>query len=148
MSDDELLAYAAALPGVHVMTADEESGAPEAAWGDSFIYLGVPEGQQMPFATIVVSDYDGFDTASDLNRPGVFRLNVSLGRERFEAELGYPPSSVPDGIDYANLDVLIPHPLYASQSWASIVCPGERTDALARELLTFARDREATRAGR
>jgi hypothetical protein len=142
MSDDELLAFAAALPGVHVMTADEESGAPEAAWGDSFIYLGPPEG--MPFATVVVSDYDGFDTASDLNRPGVFRLNVSLGRERFEAELGYPPSGVPEGIDYTAFDVLLPHPVYATQSWASIVNPGERTDDLARELITFA----STRAGR
>ena len=142
MSDDELLAFAAALPGVHVMTADEESGAPESAWGDSFIYVGAPEG--MPFATIVVSDYEGFDTASDLDRPGVFRLNVSLGRERFEAELGYAPSAVPDGLDYTALDVLLPHPVYATQSWASIVNPGEQTDALARELITFA----ATRAGR
>ncbi|WP_157591790.1 DUF6194 family protein [Solirubrobacter soli] len=84
------------------------------------------------------------DEASNLNRPGVFRFNVSLGRERFEAELGYPPSSVPDSLDYAAFDVLLPHPVYATQSWASIVCPGERTDALARELIEFA----ATRAGR
>ena len=141
MDHDELLAFATALPGVTVMTADEAGGAPEVAWGDSFVYYGAIEGQ--PFATIVIKDYPGFDAASDLDRDGVFRLNVSLGRERFEAELGYPPSRIPDGVDYAALDVLLPHPVYATQSWASIVCPGERTDALARELIVFARERAA-----
>jgi hypothetical protein len=146
MDHDELLALAAALPGATVMTADEAGGAPEVAWGDSFIYYGAIDGQ--PFATIVIKDYPGFDTASNLDRPGVFRFNVSLGLERFEAELGFPPSGVPDGIDYTASDVLIPHPVYAPQSWASIVCPGERTDGLVRELIEHAREREAKRARR
>ena len=42
----------------------------------------------MPFATIVTKDYTGFDTASDLNRPGVFRLNVGVGRDTFRALFG------------------------------------------------------------
>jgi hypothetical protein len=37
----------------------------------------------------VTQDYDGFDTGSNLNRPGVFRLNIAVGRDRFEELLGY-----------------------------------------------------------
>ncbi len=122
MTEQEIIAFAAGLPDVYAMTADEASGAPEAAWGDSFFYYGGE--RQMPFATIVVSDYPGWDEASDLDRAGVFRLNVALGRDGFQELLGYSPGQIPEGIDYAAIDVLIPHPAYGTQAWVAVVCPG------------------------
>ena len=72
MTERELFDLAARLPDTYAMTASEEGGAPESAWGDSFFYYG--DERDMPFATIVVSDYPGFDEASQLHRDGVFRL--------------------------------------------------------------------------
>lgn len=151
MTEDEIVAFTGALPGAAVVTAGEGTGAPEAAWGDSFFFYdpdGMPEARRLPFATVVVKDYEGFDTSSDLNRPGVFRLNVAVGRERFEAELGYAPAEHAGraaGIDHAVLDEVIPHPVYAAQGWLSIVCPGPRTDEAARALIAHAHRRAADR---
>ena len=63
---------------------------------------------------------DPWDTASDLNRPGVFRLNIAVGRTAFEKLTGYPPGEHDARsvrLDYTALDRLIPHLAYAAQAW-------------------------------
>ena len=132
MTEAELIELLAELPDTDVLTADEASGAPEIAWGDTFATYG---DAKQPFATIVVKDYGDFDDASKLDREGVFRLNVHVGRERLQ-EL------VPEGdVDPTAFDVVMPHPVYAAQGWAAIVNPGEQ----ARELIAFAHARAAAR---
>ena len=119
-----MIRFASGLPSVVVQTADEDSGAPEIAWGDTFIYHEAD--RKMPFATIVVKDYPGFDTASNLDRPGVFRVNAGVGRERYEELFGHPPAAYAEHAgeyDYTALDRLIPHPVYAVQGWVSILNP-------------------------
>lgn len=150
MTHDEIIQFAAALPGVTVETASEASGAPQVAWGDSFIYYdtepGLPPDRRFPFATIVINDYPGWDDFSNLSREGVFRLNVNVGRERFQSLMGYPPAEFAEhqaDPDYTALDTLVPHPTYGQQAWISIVCPGSRTSDLARSLITEGRDRQA-----
>ena len=90
MTADEISALVGGLPGVVTVVADEAGGAPEIAWGDSFFSY---EAAKMPFATIVTKDYGDFDAFSRLDRPDVFRLNVEVGRERFQALVGYPPAA-------------------------------------------------------
>ncbi|MGI5230160.1 DUF6194 family protein [Actinoallomurus sp. CA-142502] len=142
-SQQEIIAFVTALPGVVAETAGEETGAPEIAWGDTFFFHDpdgdTPPDRRMPFATIVTKDYDGFDTASDLNRPGVFRLNIAVGRTAFEELFGHPARSV--DVDHTAVDTLMPHPVYAAQSWVAILNPGERTAEQARKLLTDAHAR-------
>ena len=102
----------------------------------------------MPFATIVTKDYPGFDTASDLNRPGVFRVNANAGRAMFEQLLGHPPAAHPahqPDYDHTATDRLLPHPIYATQGWLSILNPGPATSALLRPLLTTAHTRAVQR---
>ncbi|MEV5708440.1 DUF6194 family protein [Actinoallomurus sp. NPDC052274] len=155
MTEDEIIQFAAGLPGTVAVTAGEDTGAPEAAWGDTFISYD-PHGDAsadrwQPFATIVIKDYEGFDTASDLNRPGVFRLNIAVGRKRFEELLGYPPAAAAEhraGVDFTVADRLLPHPAYAVQGWVCVLNPGEATAPLARTLLEEARDRAAERLER
>ncbi len=119
MTEDEIIAFASALPDVAVETASAESGAPEAAWGDSFVYVDPPGAEpepperRWPFATLVVHDYAGFDESSRLDREGVFRVNVNVGRSRFEELVGYSPSQHAErrrDHDYTELDVLAPPP--------------------------------------
>ena len=96
MTESEIIAFVSNLDGVVAMTASAESGAPEVAWGDSFFYYD-PDGnaatQASMFATLVVSDYPGFDTESRLDRDGVFRLNVAVGRPAYERLLGHSPAT-------------------------------------------------------
>jgi hypothetical protein len=143
MTADEITAFVEGLPGVATVVADEAGGAPEIAWGDSFFSY---EQAKMPFATIVTKDYGDFDALSRLDRPDVFRLNIEVGRERFEELIGYAPASHGKAQhDYAESDRLLPHPVYAPQGWVSIVNPGERTDAQARDLLNAAYERAKRR---
>ncbi|MCU1443513.1 MAG: erythromycin esterase [Cryobacterium sp.] len=154
MTEDDILTFARSLPGVVAATADKDSGAPEAAWGDSFIFydpIGDPTNQRFPFATVVASDYAGFDEASNLNRPGVFRLNIAVGRRAFEDLIGYPANQHPrheSAFDYTALDTLFPHPVYATQAWVSIVCPADKTTELVKSLLVGAHALAANRYAR
>ncbi|MEU8424594.1 DUF6194 family protein [Micromonospora sp. NPDC048835] len=138
-----------ALPGVEQVVASEEDGSPEAAWGDRFFFVG-PDRRQ-PFATIVEHDVPGFDEAAELDRPGVFRLNVDLGRTEFERLFGFPPKAFEDHrheFDFARLDTLAPHPGYALHGFASIVMPGPHLLPEVDRLLTIAHDRAVRRHGR
>lgn len=72
----------------------------------------------LPFATIVTNNK--YDDGSDLDRPGVFRLNVGVGRETFEALF---PEDAATITDRAVLDTFFPHPDYASVFWLSVINP-------------------------
>ncbi len=113
------------LTGVEQLVASAENGAPEAAWGDRFFYIG-PD-RRRPFATIVEHDVPGFDEDSQLDRPGVFRLNLHVGRAEFEKLFGFAPKDFEehrDEFDFARLDTFVPHPGYALHGFASVVMPG------------------------
>jgi hypothetical protein len=82
------------------------------------------------WATVVTSD--AHDAASDLNRPGVYRLNVGLPKARFRALVD--PTAEPD---FTALDVLMPHPVYGGQNWVCVLSP-DRTWPLVHQLLAEA----------
>ena len=124
---DDLTAEIRGLPAVECLEGTAENGAPESNWGNRFFYVG-PE-RVRPFATIVIRDMPGFDEDSDLDRPDVFRLNIDLGRDEFQRQFGYPSAKFNDhrtGIDFTQLDTLMPHPMYGRQAWASIINPSPR----------------------
>ena len=89
------------------------------------------------FATIVTTDEH--DQASNLSRPGVFRLNIGVDRPTFQRVAESAPAP-----DYTALDRLLPHPVYAQQLWISILNPSSRTfDETVVPLLGLAHDRLA-----
>lgn len=135
MDQDSITRYiAATFSGVNVVVASAESGAPEIAWGDTFFIYdpdrNLEPKQQMPFATIVTKDYPG-DRASNLDRPGVYRLNIGAGRQTFTDLFGSKPGndsgSADAEYDYAELDRLLPHPVYAAMHWVCVLNPSEST---------------------
>jgi hypothetical protein len=108
------------------------------ALGASFFSLD-PEKHFPNFATIVTTDEHDEGEPSTLSRPGVFRLNIGVGRGTFERVAG---SMVEP--DYAAFDRLIPHPVYAKQLWISILNPSDVTFRnVVLPLLTEAHDRLA-----
>lgn len=94
-----------------------------------------PEKHWPNFATLVTTD--DHDDASDLNRPGVFRLNIGVDRPTFERIAAADPEP-----DYTAFDRLLPHPVYAQQLWISILNPSDETFAeVVVPLLALAHDR-------
>jgi len=152
MDEAEVIRLIRALPGVVVITAGPDTAAPEVAWGDSFAFYDPDDAgeaaRRFPFATVVTKDYPGFDTESRLGRPGVFRLNLPAGRERFTRLFGFPPADLGDRraeFAFDALDRLVPHPVYGRQGWVSVVAPGPATEREVRELLAHAHERARQR---
>ena len=101
---------------------------------------------KFPFATIVTKDNE-FDNASKLDRPGVFRLNIGVGKETFRALFGEQPAAP----DYSAIDTLMPHALYAKMYWVSVINPSAKTfetvKPLIAEALSLARSRKTGQGG-
>ncbi|WP_344684099.1 DUF6194 family protein [Saccharopolyspora taberi] len=116
----------------------------------------LPPERQFPFATIVTGD--NYDTVSDLDPPGAYRLNIGLTKATYTSLFGAPPAVrdekgvLETGFDHAVRDRLMPHPMYASQHWVCVVNPGEATLDAVRGLLAeahgFAARRHANRRAR
>jgi hypothetical protein len=132
------------FPGVDVVSPTGGPGA-----GDTFFIYdpdrNLPDRQRFPFATIVTKDYGDFDRASRLDRPGVFRLNIGVGRETYGALFGRSDAAEQGDHDFAALDRLMPHPVYAPQSWVSVLNPSPETFESVRPLLAEAYERAAAR---
>lgn len=113
------------------------------AMGATFFSLD-PEKHWPNFATIVTTDEHDMGSPSNLSaRPDVFRLNIGVSRQTFDRLVGGAIDP-----DYAALDRLLPHPVYAEQQWVSILNPSAETfGMLVKPLLDEAHDRgAATRA--
>lgn len=127
VDEDSIRRYiASTYEGVEVTIASEDNGAPEVSWGDTFFicdpHHDLPQHKQFPFATIVTKDYGDFDNASNLDRPGVFRLNIGVSKETFDSRLG-----ANENHDFTALDRLMPHPVYGGNHWACVLNPSDET---------------------
>ena len=99
-----------------------------------------PEKHWPNYATLVTTNEH--DDASDLDRPGVFRLNLGVDRGTFERIAAADPDP-----DFTAFDRLLPHPVYGKQRWISILNPSHDTfGAVVIPLIALAHDRLAGRA--
>ncbi|HEY7021195.1 MAG TPA: DUF6194 family protein [Ktedonobacterales bacterium] len=141
MDQDDIIQYITdTFAGVEVQRPDDGPGA-----GDTFFFTAsqrdVDPTRRQPFATIVTKDYGEFDNLSQLDRPGVFRLNIGVSRETFQKLFGYLPgkqNAESAEYDYAALDRLMPHPVYAPQSFVCVLNPSPETFKTVKPLLAEA----------
>ena len=112
-----------------------------------------------PFATVVTNDR--YDQASDLDRPGVYRLNIGVGRDSWVARFGEPTKRVQgeyglgSGTDteweFTALDTVMPHPVYGRQHWLCVLNPSASTFATLKadleEAYRIDRDRSLRKRG-
>ncbi|MEV0485273.1 DUF6194 family protein [Streptomyces sp. NPDC050508] len=128
--------------GALVFVPEPGGDFPELAWGDAFFYYA-PDGRLprniQPYGTVVTKNYPD-DTASDLDRPGRWRVNIHVDRATFRQLTGEEPRSLTGPRDYAAADMVVPHPVYGAQGWVSVVNPGERTTDTVVRLLRSAHD--------
>ena len=108
MDVDELRDLLASFPGTRVLEA-----------GGDFFAVYDPDGtlpptQQRPWATIVTSN--AYDDGSDLDRPGVYRLNIGLPKDLAE-QVSDPQA------DLTSLDVVMAHPDYGRLGFVCVLNP-------------------------
>ena len=130
--------------GVDPDVGSEEAGSPEVAWGDTFFIYdpdrSLEGARRFPFATIVTKDYGDFDNASNLDRPGVFRLNIGVSKETYASVFDAGTEH-----DFTALDRLMPHPVYGHYHWICVLNPSEATFETLKPLLLEAYQRAVER---
>ncbi len=111
------------------------------AYGYTFFFY--KSDHKLPFATLIASDTE-YDRVSNLDRAGVYRLNIGVSREAFDALFGSAKVDVRN-YDYTALDVIMPHPDYAPQNFVCVLSPSgatwEKVQALLAEAYGIAKQR-------
>lgn len=114
------------------------------AYGYTFFFY--QDDHMRPFATLIAADTE-YDRVSNLDRPGVYRLNIGVSRPTFQALFG--PAKVDlQGYDFTTLDVIMPHPEYATQNFICVLSPSEATFEKLQPLLAEAYDLAVQRYAR
>lgn len=107
---------------------------PVETWGETALFYN-PHNllkRGVYFATLKEKDGDN-DSASRLNRDGVFRFNLGTTKPMFQDLFGAPPTRPAKGEtidgpwDFSALDRVMPHPVYGWMSWICVLCPSTRT---------------------
>lgn len=103
-------------------------------FGYTFFFYG--SDHLLPFATIASADNE-YERISNLDRPGVFRLNIGVSQQTFQSLFGTAKVDV-SRYDFTALDVIMPHPDYAPQHFICVLSPSEATFERIRALLAEA----------
>ena|SRR5258707_1263747 len=90
------------------------------------------------FATIA-STGNEYERISNLDRPGVFRLNIGVSRDTFQSLFGTKKIDK-SAYDFTALNTIMPHPDYSSQSFLCVLSPSEATFERIRPMLAEAYD--------
>lgn len=111
----------------------------EENYGYKFFFVG--DDHLLPFVTIANSDNE-YDSVSNLDREGVFRINIGVSRYTFKSLLG---DSSSENIDYSVLNTFLPHPDYAKQHFVCILNPSQENVDITKQLITEAHSIAASR---
>ena len=117
---------------INIVTDSFDGVVPKASWGETSLFYN--PGNALPngvyFCTIKEKNGDN-DKSSHLDRDGVFRLSIGIGKSAYFSLLGKPPARpskggiVDTGHDFTACDELMPHPIYGWMSWVQILNPSE-----------------------
>ncbi len=92
--------------------------------------------RMLPFATIASTGHE-YERISNLDRPGVYRLNIGVSRQTFQSLFGADKID-PKNYDYTALDRIMPHPDYYPQSFICVLNPSPATFERVRTFLAEA----------
>ncbi|MFJ8110676.1 DUF6194 family protein [Streptomyces sp. NPDC096132] len=147
---EQIIATVRSFDGALVVVPAPGGDLPEIAWGDAF-FSYAPDGRTprrgQPYGTIVTKDYPD-DTASDLDPPGRWRVNIDVDRPTFHELTGEDPRTLTRPRDHTATDLVMPHPVYGALGWICVVNPAERTTDLVIRLLHHAHTTARTRSER
>lgn len=113
-------------------------------FGYTFFFYG--SDHMLPFATLIAADNE-HDRVSNLDRPGVFRLNIGVSKPTFQMLFGADKVEV-SAYDFTALNKIMPHPEYAAQHWVCVLSPSDTTLESVRAMLAEAYELAARRNSR
>lgn len=103
-------------------------------WGEQGIFYNPDKTLPKGVYILTIKEKDGDnDKASNVNRDGIFRVNLGLRKETFNKMFLFVPKRPPAGgiiemdYDFTQLDTIMPHPVYAWMGWICVLNPTERT---------------------
>lgn len=115
------------------------------SWGERGIFYNPENKLKRGIYVLTVKEYDGEnDASSELDRPGVYRVNVGVRKSTFERMFGPRPKRPPKGgrvdmdFDFSAMDQIMPAPVYAWMSWICVLNPSEQTFETLKPLITEA----------
>ena len=115
------------------------------SWGETAYFLNPQQRLKRGVYVCTVKNKDGEnDAGSRLDRDGVYRLSIGIGKPRFTELFGTPPARPAKGgcvegpWDFTQLDKIMPHPVYGWMSWVCVLCPSHDTFQTCRPLLQSA----------
>jgi hypothetical protein len=112
-----------------------------------YVFYFVGEDHRLPFTTIAETDNE-YENVSQLSREGVYRVNIGVSKATFDSLVG---SADMEKMDYAALNVFMPHPDYAKQHFVCILNPSGENETTTKRLIveaySLAAGRVAKKAG-
>ena len=124
----------------YIMKTFPEVQTTQAYGYDMFFYRS---DRKLSFATLISADYE-YDHVSNLDRPGVYRLNIGVSKQTFES-LFRKAHVNPADYDFTAIDVIMPHPEYAQYHFVCVLSPSDGTFEEVRPLLAEAYEIAARR---
>ncbi len=104
------------------------------SWGEKGIFYNPYNTLKRGVYVLTIKEKDGDnDKSSNLNRDNTFRVNLGIRKKTFEGLFGKIPKRPSAGniidmnYDFAEVDKIIPHPVYAWMGWISVLNPSKET---------------------
>ncbi len=104
------------------------------SWGERGIFYNPGLVLKRGVYVLTIKEKDGDnDKSSQLNRDHVFRVNLGLRKPTFTAMFGHIPKRPPAGgivdmpFDFAELNTIMPHPVYGWMGWVCSLNPSPET---------------------
>lgn len=119
-----------------------EGTVPVESWGERGILYNPEKRLKRGVYVLTVKEKDGEnDSASNLNREGIYRVNVGVRKQTFTRLFGPAPKRPEKGgvvdmpLDFSVVDQLLLHPVYAWMGWVCVLSPSEQTFEALRPLI-------------
>ena len=118
------------------------------SWGEQTYFYNPGKALKRGTYFMTIKEKNGEnDQASDLDREGIFRLNIGLTKPGFIKLFGEPPGRPGKGKaiegywNFTKLDELTPHPVYGWMGWVSVLNPSRQRFEQCRPLIQEAFDK-------
>ncbi|MEY8404305.1 DUF6194 family protein [Oscillospiraceae bacterium 44-34] len=126
------------------------------SWGETGVFYNPGHVLKRGIYVLTIKEKDGKnDQASQLDRPGMYRVNLGPRKQTYVNLFGSVPKRPPKGgvveleMDFAQTDILLPHPVYAWMGWVCTLNPSKHTfeelKPLILESYEFAKEKFAKR---
>ena len=126
------------------------------SWGETGVFYNPGHVLKRGIYVLTIKEKDGKnDQASQLDRPGMYRVNLGPRKQTYVNLFGSVPKRPPKGgvveleMDFAQTDILLPHPVYAWMGWVCTLNPSkhafEELKPLILESYEFAKEKFAKR---